>query len=127
MLSFSIAPSPSSSENFGAMVPVKTGLMNCGATVWENSSPAPASQPSAQASSSNAAPGENQPKPYPQPQPRSQLPAKSQSQIQNATQLKANNSPEDSSEQTEHSSEATLKITTPYKRMMFNININPLH
>ncbi|KAK3559611.1 hypothetical protein QTP86_013555, partial [Hemibagrus guttatus] len=95
--------STSSSENFG------------GATIWENSSPAPASQQSAQASSSNAVPGENQPKPYPQPQPRAQLQAKPPFQIQNATHLKANNSPEDSSEQPEYSSEATLKISTPFK------------
>ncbi|KAG7325163.1 hypothetical protein KOW79_011479 [Hemibagrus wyckioides] len=107
--------SPSSSENFGAAVNIYTSPMNRGATIWENSSPAPASQPSAQASSSNAVPGENQPKPFPQPQPRAQLQAKPPSQIQNATQLKANSSPEDSLEQPEHSSEATLKITTPFK------------
>lgn len=127
MFYFSIPPSLSSSENFGAAVNINTGPTNRGATIWENSSPAPASQPSAQASSSNAVPGENQPKPYPQPQPRAQLQAKPPSQIQNATQLKANSSPEDSSEQPEHSSEATLKITIPFKRMMFYININPLH
>lgn len=107
--------SPSSSENYSAAINIRTGPMNRGATMWENSSPAPASQPPVQASSSNAAPGEDQSKPYPQPQPRSLLQAKSQPQIQNATQLKANSFPEDGLEQTHHAPEATLKISTPFK------------
>lgn len=126
IFTFVCVPSPSSSENYCAEGKVKTGPVNRAATMWENSSPAPGNQSSAQVSSSNAALGENQPKLYPQPQPRSQLQAKSQSQTQNATHLKADNSPEDGSEQP-HSPEATLKITTPFKRMMFYININPLH
>ncbi|XP_026993368.1 SH3 domain-binding protein 1 [Tachysurus fulvidraco] len=104
----------SSSENNGAAVNINTGPVNH-AIIWENNNPASASQPSAHSSSSNAVLVENQNKPFPQPQPRTQLQAKPQSQTQNITQLKANNSPEDSSEQPQHSPEATLKITTPFK------------
>lgn len=114
MFCFSIPLSPSSSEKFGAVVNAQISPVNCGATIWEDSS-----------STLNPTADENQSKP--QPQPRTQLQAKLQSQTQNATQLKANNSPEDSSEQPHHSPEATLKITTPYKRMMFYINITAMH
>ncbi|KAM9462010.1 SH3 domain-binding protein 1 [Clarias gariepinus] len=109
-VSVSKTDSPSSVENSGTSVNIKTDLTNRGSTTWDGSNPSPDSQPPAQASSSDAALGEKQPKPHPQPLPRSQLQAKSQ--IQDATQLKTNDSPDDG---LEHSPEGTLKITTPFK------------
>ncbi|KAI5103232.1 SH3 domain-binding protein 1 isoform X1, partial [Silurus meridionalis] len=125
--SVSKTDSVSQFENYGADLNIKSAPMNRGATICENSSPAPASPPSAQASSSNVAPGENQPKSFPQPQPRSQLQAKSQSQTQNPIQLKANNSSEDGSEQLLHSFEATLKITTPFKPRRSFVQHRPIN
>lgn len=119
IFTFSFPPSLSSSENYNAAVNIKTGPINRSATLWENSSSAPDSQRSDKASSSNAISGDNQSKPFPQPQPRTQIQTKSQSQTQNTTQLKANTSPEDSSEQLHNAPEATLKIITPFKRMVF--------
>ncbi|KAF5906312.1 SH3 domain-binding protein 1-like, partial [Clarias magur] len=109
-VSVSKTDSPSSTENSGASVNTKTDLTNRGATTWDGNCPSPDSQPPAQASSSDAALSEKQPKPHPQPLPRSQL--QSKSQIQDATQLKTNDFPDDG---LEHSPEGTLKITTPFK------------
>ncbi|TSK14678.1 SH3 domain-binding protein 1 [Bagarius yarrelli] len=100
--------SSSPQENYGAAVSSsETGQINCIATMWDSSSPVPATQSSAQASSSNAFPDENHSIPSLQPQPRAQLQAKPQFQ----TQLRVTNFPEDDLEQPE----ATLKITAPFK------------
>lgn len=108
MFFFSFLSSTTSSNNFGSAVFVKTSPQNRGSTVWESNSPAPVSQSSAHGPSSKPGPFQNQAQAY----------TLAQAQPQSGIQLNAPGPAEASARLPPGSSELTLKITTPFKRMI---------
>ncbi|XP_076856469.1 bargin isoform X2 [Brachyhypopomus gauderio] len=106
--SVSKTDSSASTDVFGTGVIVRTGLLQRGATVWDNNGPAKDGQAPAQDPGPNRVACQNLPRPKSEPTPQLL-------QSQAETEPKTSSGPVTHSDSTPRSPEATLKITTPFK------------